>query len=152
MRTKLQTRHTRPTPSPFFPRPPPVFALVCPRWHVYFWFLNFFFFLAWDIMLARLLVRWPRSSPVVVHAHARAFRATSLARTAVALKPMSTPAASAYEPPVDQSTNRTHFSSTRFADASISNSSKMAIPHECARFIRRYTARSCRCANNILDT
>ncbi|KAF8120953.1 P-loop containing nucleoside triphosphate hydrolase protein [Boletus edulis] len=68
------------------------------------------------MMLARLLVRWPRSSLIAVHAHARAFRATSLAR--------------APSPQVDQSTNRAHFSSTRFADAPISDRSKMAIPHE----------------------
>ncbi|KAG6379200.1 P-loop containing nucleoside triphosphate hydrolase protein [Boletus reticuloceps] len=105
-------------------------------------------------MLTRLLVRWPRLSPIAVHAHARAFRATSLARApnvAALLKPELAPAAPAYEPQVDQSTNRAHFSSTRFADAPISDRSKMAIPHEYARFICRYSASNCRCANSILE-
>lgn len=108
-------------------------ASVAQFLHLIFYFFRLFFVPL--LMFPRLLIRWPRSSPVALHAPARAFRATSLAlapSAATVLKPRLAPATFVHEPPVDQSTNRAHFSSTKFADAPISNSSKMAIPHEYA--------------------
>jgi len=117
-----------------FPRPPHICSYLASVAKKKEHLIEIFLFL--DVtMFARLLVRWPRSSPVALHAHARAFRATSLARApsaAAVLAPRLAPAAPAYEPQVDQGTNRAHFSSTRFADAPISNRSKTAIPHEYA--------------------
>jgi hypothetical protein len=137
MRNEVKATNATHFISPF-PRPP-MFVPVCPWWRKKIRHLNnfkkIFFSDTCHIMFARLLVRWPHSSPVALHAHARAFRATSLARTpsaATVLKPRLAPATSAYEPQVDQSTNRAHFSSTRFADAPISTRSKTAIPHEYA--------------------
>ena len=106
------------------------------------------------VMFARLLVRWPRSSPVALHARARTFHATSLScasSTALALKPRL-PETSAHEPPADECTNRAHFSSTKFADAPISNRSKTAIPHEYVSLLSSFSAHDCRYANSIPGT
>ena len=113
---------------------------------------NILFYLLFFGMFARLLVRWPRPSFVALDLHARTFRSTSLTwapSAAAVLKPRLAPATSAYEPPVDQSTNRAHFSSAKFADAPISNRSKMAIPHEYVLPLSSFSAHNCRSANSI---
>lgn len=155
---KATTRRTmRPTPALLSHACPCVYpCLFSVAKKINFIYSNIFFGFCVDTyMFARLLVRWPRSSPVALHAHARAFRVSSLApapSAATLLKPRLPPATPAYEPPVAESTNRAHFSSTKFADAPISNSSKMAIPHEYASLHPSLFGRNCRCANGVSGT